>query len=140
MEDNRTILKENEELNRYIAELHEDLELSVTNLKEKSLMMSTIRSKWLSYLFKEKENLSRIKDAKVKILSSKLNDKSNNSSILRLKNEDSIARNDETIQKLGKMQKVTESNIDFIERAMNILNDFVWQVKNSIELLKLQSL
>ena len=140
MENQKTILKENEELNKYIAELNEDLELSVMNLKEKSLMMSTIRSKWLAYLFKEKENLSRIKDAKGKILSSKLNDKSSNSSILRLKNEDTISKGDETIQKLSKMQKVTESNIDFIERSMNILNDFVWQVKNSIEIIKLNSL
>lgn len=137
MENFQTKLKENDELNKYIAELNDDLNLSVMNLKEKSLMISTIRSKWLAYLFKEKENLSRIKDAKGKIITSKLNDKSNNGSVLRLKNEDAITKNDETIQKLNKMLKITESNIDFIERAMNILNDFVWQIKNSVEILKL---
>ena len=137
MENSQTKLKENDELNKYIAELNDDLNLSVMNLKEKSLMISTIRSKWLAYLFKEKENLSRIKDAKGKIITSKLNDKLNNESVLRLKNEDTITKNDETIQKLNKMLKITESNIDFIERAMNILNDFVWQIKNSVEILKL---
>ena len=100
-------------------------------------MISTIRSKWLAYLFKEKENLTRIKETKSRIISSKLENKSSNPSILRLKNEDAIAKNDEKIQKLNKMLKITESNIDFIERAMNILNDFVLQIKNSVEILKL---
>lgn len=138
--ENKTTLKENEELNKYIVELNDDLNLTIGNLKEKSLMISTIRSKWLSYLFKEKENLSRIKDAKTKIITSKANEKSINSSVLRLKNEDNVSQNDETVKKLAKMQKITESNIDFIERAMNILNDFVWQIKNSVEILKLTTI
>lgn len=127
----------NPDLKRYCEELKVDSALSVMNLKEKSLMVSTIRSKWLQYLFQERENLTRIKETKQLILESKLKS-SPNASVLRLKNEDTISQNDEKIQKLNKMQKCVETNIDFIEQARSQLAELNWQVKNSIELLKLE--
>jgi len=131
-------LKDNKELSKYIKELNEDLELTTQNLREKSLLISTIRSKWLSYLFKEKENLDRIKTTKTKIISA--HNSSTDKTVLRLKSETMFEENDERIKKLNELQKITTSNIDFIERAMNILNDFVWQIKNCIEVIKLQNI
>ena len=131
-------LKDNKELSKYIKELNEDLELTTQNLREKSLLISTIRSKWLSYLFKEKENLDRIKATKTKIISA--HNSSTDKTVLRLKSETMFEENDERIKKLNELQKITTSNIDFIERAMNILNDFVWQIKNCIEVIKLQNI
>ena len=61
-------IKSNKELSRYIKELEEDVQLSVANLREKSLTCSSIRAKWLAYYYKEKENLTRIKNTKAKIL------------------------------------------------------------------------
>ena len=130
---------ENLELNKYTKELAEDVSLDVSNLREKSLLISTIRAKWLGYYMKEKENLQRIQNLKTKIIKSKMADPANNTSILRLKSEESISQNDERIQKLNRMNNSTKENIDFIERAMNILSDYVWQIKNAIEILKLQN-
>lgn len=131
-------LKDNKELSKYIKELNEDLELTTQNLREKSLLISTIRSKWLSYLFKEKENLDRIKATKTKIISA--HNSSTDKTVLRLKSETMFEENDERIKKLNELQKITTSNIDFIERAMNILNDFCFCIKNTIDILKLQQL
>ena len=60
------------------------------NLREKSLLCSSIWAKWLSYLFHEKETADRIAEAKQKIVQKKLACNNNKDSILRLKAEDKI--------------------------------------------------
>ena len=132
-------LKDNEELNKLIDELNADVEVNFHNIRDKSFLVSTIRAKWLARYFKEKENLERIKKAKAKILQKKLGDNKTQESILRLKNETAISQNDETIQKLNTMAKMTQDNIEFIERSFSILDNFGFAIKNTIELLKLQN-
>jgi hypothetical protein len=130
-------ISDNPDMNKYILELRDDLSLTQMNIKEKSLMVSAIRTKWLNYYFLEKDNLKRIKSKRESIIKSKLGT-SANKSILPMKNTDSICQEDETIKKLDKMSERVRNNIDFLERAMNILNDFPFTIKNSIDLLKLE--
>lgn len=132
-------LKDNPELNEYIVEFDNDVKLTLANIREKSLLVSTIRSKWLAYYMKEKENLARIKKVKSEVLQKKVA-KSANNSVLRLKTEDSISQNDETIQKLNSLQEKTNSNIEFMERAFNILDNFPFVIKNTIDILKLEKM
>lgn len=130
-------ISDNPDMNKYILELRDDLSLTQMNIKEKSLMVSAIRTKWLNYYFLEKDNLKRIKSKRESIIKSKLGT-SANKSILPMKNTDFICQEDETIKKLDKMSERVRNNIDFLERAMNILNDFPFTIKNSIDLLKLE--
>lgn len=130
-------ISDNPDMNKYILELRDDLSLTQMNIKEKSLMVSAIRTKWLNYYFLEKDNLKRIKSKRESIIKSKLGT-SANKSILPMKNTDYICQEDETIKKLDKMSERVRNNIDFLERAMNILNDFPFTIKNSIDLLKLE--
>lgn len=132
-------IKSNKELSRYIKELEEDVQLSVANLREKSLTSSSIRAKWLAYYYKEKENFVRIKNTKANLLKQKMADSKCADTILRLKAEESIAKNDETMKKLNKLSEVTQVNIEYIERAMDILANFGFQIRNSIEILKLNN-
>lgn len=130
-------LQNNKELTKYIAELEQDVKLDLYNLREKALMSSSIWAKWLSYLYHEKENADRITEAKQKILKKKLKDNKNTDSILRLKNEEKIIESDETIKKLNQLAKITQDNIDYIERALTILSNFGFQIKNITEVCKL---
>ena len=57
-------LKTNDILSNYIKEFDNDVKLNEYNLREKSLLCSSIWAKWISYLFLERENLQRIIDAK----------------------------------------------------------------------------
>ena len=139
-ENSQIQLKDNSELNKYISELKEDVTLNVRNLREKSFLISTIRTKWLGYFYRERENLERIKAAKTKVIKKAQASVTQKDSVLRLKSEEGILANNETLQKLNKLQEITKENIDFIEHAMNVLTDFIWQVKNSIEILKLEKL
>ena len=127
----------NPDMNRYILELRDDLSLTQMNLKEKSLSVSAIRTKWLNYYFLEKNNLKRIKSKKDEIIRGKIAN-GVSKSVLPLKNSDKIAQEDENIRKLDSMFEVVKNNIDFLERAMNILNDFPFTIKNSIDILKLE--
>lgn len=138
-EEKEPFLKDNPELNKLIEEFNEDVNITFQNIREKSFLVSTIRAKWLARYFKEKENLERIKKAKAKILQKKLGDSKTQESILRLKNETAIAQNDETIQKLNNMAKITQENIEYIERGFSILDNLGFSIKNIIEIMKLEA-
>lgn len=129
---------DNQDLNDYNRELNEDMKVTKMNIREKSLMVSSLRVKWLNYYFKEKENLQRIKKAKDKIIKSKIGNNSLSNSVLKMKSEDVLSGNDEQVKKLNEMSERVKTNIEFLERAMNILNDFGFSIKNSIDILKLE--
>lgn len=129
-------LKSNNILSNYIKELNDDVKLTEFNLKEKSLLCSSIWAKWISYLFLEKENLQRIIDAKQKIIKLKTSSKVQDS-VLRMKSEEKISENDEKIQKLNELFKQTQDCIDYIERSLNVLSNFGFAIKNTTDVLKL---
>lgn len=131
-------MKTNDVLSNYIKELGNDIKLSEFNLREKSLLCSSIWAKWISYLFLEKENLQRIVDARQKILQKKMSSSKVQDSVLRMKSEDKLSENDENMQKLNALYKNTQDCIDYIERALNVLNSFGFNIKNAIDALKLQ--
>ena len=131
-------IKTNQVLANYIKELSEDVKLTEYNLREKSLTCSSIWAKWLSYLHLEKENLQRISDAKKKILAKKMASSKATDSVLRMKSEDKIVENDETMKKLASLAKQTQDSIDYIERALGILANFGYQLRNVVEVFKLQ--
>jgi hypothetical protein len=131
----KTIDIKNNDFKNYMNEFKEDTSLSLSNIREKSLMVSSMRAKWLGYYMAEKENLQRIQKTKANLLAKKVE---TGSSVLRLKNEDSLLQNDETMKKLNTLQDITKENLDFLERAMNIMADFGFSIKNTVEILKLQ--
>lgn len=96
-------LRSNQILSNYIHELNDDVKLSISNLREKSLLCSSIWAKWISYLFLEKDNLQRIASAKQKILKSKAGQTKMQDSLLRMKSEDKLSENDENIKKLNEL-------------------------------------
>ena len=98
---------------------------------------SAIWAKWLSYLYHEKENLDKIAETKQKILKKKFAENKMQDSVLRMKSEEKIQANDVNIQKLNKLSKMTQDNIDYIERALSILASFGFSIKNVIEVMKL---
>ena len=133
-------IQSNKVLQDYINEFNNDIKLNQFNLREKSLTCSSIWAKWISYLFLEKDNLQRIVDAKQKIIKNKTSQltMAKSPSILKLKSEDKLTENNETIQKLNILFKNTSDCIDYIERTLNVLSNFGFNIKNAIEALKLQ--
>lgn len=131
-------IKSNPDLENYINEFTDDVKVTEFNLREKSLTCSSIWAKWLSYLHLEKETLQRISQAKKKVLASKMKEVKSSDSILRMKSEDKIIESDETMKKLAALAKQTQDRIDYIERALGILSNFGYQLRNITEVYKLQ--
>lgn len=131
----------NKQLTSIIDEFNEDVRLNLSNIKEKALLTSTIRAKWLARYFKEKENLERAIELKNKIIEKKLNNPNAQSknSLIRIKEEKDLSRNDENVQKLNQVIAQTKKNIEFIERSFPILDGFGFSIKNVIEILRLEN-
>ena len=72
-------------------------------------------------------------------MKSKLKDASSKDtvSVLRLKTEDKLSENDEKIQKLNRLAKQTADNIDYIERALTILQSVGLNIKSVTDILRL---
>lgn len=139
MPEEKIINFDNKMIESYVNELKEDLGLSIMNIREKSFLISTIRSKWLMYLFKEKECLKKINQKKKEILSDKFKN-DNGKFLIKLKSEESIVQNSAIIQKLNKAIELYQDVINYIEYAMNILNDHGYAIKNAIEVIKLEQM
>ncbi len=139
MKDNGDIsIASNQILSNYIKEFNADVKLSEVNLREKSLLCSSIWAKWISYLFLEKDNLQRIVDAKQKILKKRMSESKVQDSILKMKSEEKIAESDDNIKKLNMLFKNTQDCVDYIERALNVLSSFGFNIKNALDALKLE--
>lgn len=136
MENKEKTVTNNKQLKNYISEFNSDVKITVNNIHEKSLMCSSLWAKWLQYLFHEKENYDKATEIKQKLIKNKTNSKIQDS-VLRLKSEEKIVENDETFKKLNLAQKNTKDNIDFIERALEIMQNLSFQIKNTIEIMKL---
>ena len=130
-------IKSNQVLSDYIKELQEDVKLNEYSLREKSLMCSSLWAKWISYLYLEKDNLQRIAEMKQKILKKQMATSKVQDSVLRMKSEEKISEKDENMKKLNILSKQTQDNIDFIEHALNIFQQFGYNIKNVYEVLKL---
>ena len=131
------LITTNKELAKYIAEFENDVKITDYNIREKSMTTSAIWAKWLSYLYHEKENLDKIQETKQKILSKKMSENKNSDSVLRLKSEEKIISTDDNIKKLNSLMKMTQTNIDYLERSLGILSNFGFQIKNVLEVIKL---
>ena len=137
---NNIKIKSNQILTNYIEEFNKDVKLTISNLREKSLLCSSIWGKWISYLFLEKENLQRILDAKQKVLKNKASSIKMQDSLLKMKSEEKMSENDENIKKLNILQKNTQDCIDYIEHSLNVLSSFGFNIKNALEALKLETM
>lgn len=53
-----------------------------------------------------------------------MSESKNVDSVLRLKSEDKIMESDETMRRLVGLSKNTQTNIEYIERALGVLQNF----------------
>lgn len=124
-----------ERLNNYINEFDDDVKLNLTNVKDKSLMITSIQSKWIRYYFTEKTLNQKLKDAKVEYSKQFANkvDFKQTPSIFNQKSDVDIK-----LTKLNNEIRTSEMCLDFIEKSMAVLDKFNFQVKNIIDLVKLE--
>ena len=124
-------------LDKYRDELTHDTELSIRNLREKSLSLSALEAKWAGYYVAEKKQLKRVQDMRQKYVSEKAaKDLANKDAFGRVK---AAAAPDENLKKMDRIRNDLELCIEFIHEAMGIMHNMSFNVKNTIEIFKMEN-
>ena len=118
---------------QYSRELKEDLNLTLSNLREKSLTTSSMKAKWVGYMAKEKEALQKLVSIRADYQRT-LAAKSKGNAFDKLKN---ASMEDETMKKIDATRKNIELSLEVSAQAITALSEFGYNIKNAIEVIKL---
>lgn len=137
MDDNTPEEEKQTSLDRYQAELVRDTELTIRNLREKSMMLSALEAKWAGYYVAEKRQLKRVQEMRQQYVSNKnAKEMAGKSAFEKVK---TISAPDENLKKLDQFKNNLELCIEFIHEAMGIMRNMTFNVKNSIEIFKMEN-
>ena len=121
---------------QYSNELKEDLELSLSNIREKSLTTSSMKAKWVGYMAKEKEALQKLVSLRAEYQKNLLAKNKGNNAFDKLK---TATQEDETLKKIDATRKNIELSLEVIAQAITSLSEFSYNIKNAIEVIKLNN-
>ena len=120
----------------YSNELKEDLKLTLSNLREKALTTSSMKAKWVGYMAKEKDALQRLLAIRADYQKTLLAKNKGGNAFDKLKNS---TQEDETLKKIDVTRKNIELSLEVISQAIASLTEFGYNIKNSIEVIKLNN-
>lgn len=120
----------------YSNELKEDLKLTMSNLREKALTTSSMKAKWVGYMAKEKDAMQRLMAIRSDYQKSLLAKNKGGNAFDKLKNS---TQEDETLKKIDATRKNIELSLEVIAQAITSLSEFGYNIKNSIEVIKLNN-
>ncbi|OQA94335.1 MAG: Recombination, repair and ssDNA binding protein UvsY [Bacteroidetes bacterium ADurb.Bin217] len=126
---------------RYKKELEEDLKLDDFNLKDTQLRLPTLKHKWVARLIDAKIEKNRLielrKEAIIKVIETIRSEKPITVSDRLLIQH---AEQNEIIVKIDKQIKMCDLIIDYLEKVEVICKNTTFDIKNVIEIRKLQLL
>lgn len=128
-------------LERYINEIEEDLKIDQFNIKEASLKSPGRKHFWVSRLINHKRNLQSLENKKLD-LKKQIMDQIHDQSPVKL----STYTVDKTSDDSGMIReiqvKINEEKliIEFLEKTEKIFSSLTYDIKNIIEIMKLEQL
>ena len=136
-------------LDDYMKEFEEDMKLTEVNIHDKTLERSGIAAKWARYSYEEerykKKILEKIDELK-ELLTQKLYEKKKDdiinqrSSDMKIKIEvESLLKKSTQYLKIKEELENQDDIIRFLIEAKQIIGSFGFDIKNAIEILKLES-
>lgn len=137
-------------LEKYMKEFSADVTLNETNIHDKTLLRSALAAKWCRYEYEEKrykeKMTAELDDLKTKI-AQKLYEKKKNAIISQTINETMIKIEADKVLKSSPQYLEKKKDIDdqdeiirFIGEAKQIISQFGFDIKNSIDILKLEQI
>lgn len=134
--DEQTDKKTSSPAIQYSNELKEDLNLTLSNLREKSLTTSAMKAKWVGYMAKEKDALQRLLIIRAEYQKSMLANNKGGNAFDKLK---TATTDDDTLKKIDATRKNIELSLEVISHAITSLSEFGYNIKNAIEVIKLNN-
>ena len=117
---------------QYSRELKEDLNLTLSNLREKSLTTSSMKAKWIGYMAKEKEALQKLSSIRSEYQKTLAASKGNAFDKLK-----TVAQEDDTLKKIDATRRNIDLSLEVIAHAISALSEFGYNIKNAIDVIKL---
>jgi len=127
-------------LEKYSEELKNDLQLDEINVKDKSLMTPSIKHKWVKRLIDAKIELNRQDITKSKIID-ELNTKITNESNVSLSpiTIRKAVENTETYRKIEESIEDQKVLVEYLEKIEKIVTSLTYDLKNVIDVIRLES-
>lgn len=138
-------------LEDYMQEASSDLKLTEMNIKEKSLMRSSLGAKWCRYKFEEekyikvlKNNIENLREEIKKKLYEKQNISitsadANRQRLINMDAEKVLIKTKE-YQEYKKEIDNQEDIIRLIDETQKLISQFGYDIKNALEVLKLENI
>ena len=127
-------------LQKYIYELENDVKLDELNLKEAALMLPAKNAKWVSRLMIEKSSLNVLYKQKSDVIREAVKEIQKESAVkLTTPTLEKASERHPTVIQLNQQIKDLQIVIDFLERVEKTMQSFGFDIKNLIELIKMET-
>ena len=120
-------------------ELMKDADLKQYNLNEKSLACPGIKTKWVQIFFEEQKYLDKLENAEKKLTDDYVK-KFGDVNVPKFKTEREADTNEE-IKKVKDAIKIQKEVVRYVDMILHtVINGFGFDIKNSLEAQKLESM
>lgn len=114
-----------------------DVELKELNISQRTLATPALKTKWLMIYLEEKNMLKKLRDKK-KDLSEKYINEHGKPGVPRIVTEKALERSNELIQ-LDDIIFQQSLVVEFLENTLKIITSYTYDIKNAIEIIKVES-
>ena len=128
-------------LEKYISELGEDTKLDEFSTKERQLQLPGLKHKWVGRLMRHKMSFSKLEDELNSTIESFTDEAVAGAAfqVSRAKAKSAIL-NHSTIKGLKNKIKNEEIIIEFLEKVERVMTSMSFDIKNIVEIMKLETL
>ena len=128
-------------LEKYIDEIEKDLQINEFNLKDSSMKTPARKHYWVSKLINHKKNLNKLKKEKDEIKKEITRQIIENSPVkVTLPTAERAAYNHEKMISVSDKIKEEELVIEFLEKTEKTFSAIGFDIKNIIEIMKMEQL
>lgn len=129
------------QLEEYINEMGQDVDLDEFNLKDSQLKLPALKHKWVGRLVRHKNELERYqsnRDVMIKQVAQEVIDQATYQ--VTLPTAQKAAEKHPNVKKIDESIREQKLIIDFLEKGERIFSGMSFDIKNIIEIMKLETL
>lgn len=128
-------------LDQYLAEMEKDVKIDELSMRDKAMMIPGIKHKWVSRLIQEKIHLKKLESNRKRLIDDLASQLQASSPVHFSKTVLSEAVSKSThIQKLNDDIDEAQIAIEYLEKADRIMTGMGYDLKNLIELIKMETM
>lgn len=130
-----------EKLEKYIKEINDDLRVDEFNIKEVQMRLPAKKHYWVAKLIRAKIDRDKALELKKKLKDQAITKVLEDSPVkITLNTASSAAESHETIQKINKKIRELDHIIEFLEKVEKIFSAMSFDLKNMVEITRMETL